>query len=75
MVIINTFLRKRYCLTLKIVLFQMTSEYSNLEFDRFKVVLDEVVQRHAPIKMRYLRANQAPLINKKINHEELTSQK
>ena len=48
---------------------QMTSENNNLEFDRFKTALDEAIQRHAPIKKQYVRANQAPFINKKINRE------
>ena len=48
---------------------QMTSERNNLEFDRFKTALDKAIQRHAPIKKRYVRANQAPFINKKINKE------
>ena len=47
----------------------MTSENSELEFDIFKTTLNEVVQRHDPIKQRYIRANQAPFINKKINKE------
>ena len=44
---------------------QMTSEKNNLEFDRFKTALDKAIQRHTPIKKRYIRANQAPFINKK----------
>ena len=45
---------------------QMTSENNGLKFDRFKTALDETFQRHAPIKMRYVRANQVSFINKKI---------
>ena len=48
---------------------QMTSDNNDLEFDRFKTAFDETIQRHAPIKKRYVRANQAPFINKKINKE------
>ena len=48
---------------------QMTSENNDLEFDPLKIALDEAIQRHAPIKKRYVRANQAPFINKKINKE------
>ena len=48
---------------------QMTSETNDLEFDRFKITLDETVERHAPIKKQYVRANQASLITKKINKE------
>ena len=47
----------------------MTSENNDLEFDRFKTALDEAIQRHALIKKRFVRANQAPFINKKINKE------
>ena len=47
----------------------MTSENNDLEFDRLKTALDEAIQRHAPIKKRYVRANQVPFINKKINKE------
>ena len=48
---------------------QMISENNDLEFDRFKTALDEVIQRYAPIKKRYVRANQAAFINKKIKKE------
>ena len=48
---------------------QVTSENNDLEFDLFKAALNEVIQRHAPIKQRYVRANQAPFINKTINKE------
>ena len=48
---------------------KMTSERNNPEFDRFKTALDKTIRRHAPIKKRYVRANQAPFINKKINKE------
>ena len=45
---------------------QVTSENSDLEFDIFKAVLNQAIQKHAPIKQRYVRANQAPFINKKL---------
>ena len=48
---------------------QVTSENNELEFDIFKTALNEVIQRRAPIKQRYVRANQAPFVNKKINKE------
>ena len=50
-------------------IFQVTSENNDLEFDVFKAVLNEAIQKHAPIKQRYVRANQAPFINKTINKE------
>ena len=48
---------------------QVTSENNELEFDVFKAVLNEAIQKHAPIKQRYVRTNQAPFINKAINKE------
>ena len=47
----------------------MTSENNDLEFDIFKSVLNQAIQKHAPIKQRYVRANQARFINKTINKE------
>ena len=47
----------------------MTSENNDRDFDQFKTALDEAIQRHASIKMRHVRANQAPFINKKISKE------
>ena len=47
----------------------MTSENNDLEFDLFKAALNEAIQRHVPIKQRYVRANQGPFINKTINKE------
>ena len=48
---------------------QVTSENNDLEFDIFKAVLNQAIQKHAPIKQRHVRANQAPFINKTINKE------
>ena len=47
----------------------MTSENNELELDIFKTALDEVIQRHAPMKQRYVRSNQTSFIKKKINKE------
>ena len=47
----------------------MTSENNDLEFDIFKAALNEAIEKHATIKQRYVRANQAPCINKTINKE------
>ena len=58
-----------FMLDVKNSITQMTFENINLEFDRLKTALDEVIQRHAPINRRYVWANQAPFINKKINKE------
>ena len=48
---------------------QMFSENNEIQFDQFKAALEEAIQRHALIKKRYIRPNQAPFINKKINKE------
>ena len=45
---------------------QVASENNDLEFDLFKAALNEAIQRHAPIKQRYVRENHAPFINKTI---------
>ena len=50
---------------------QMISQNKDLEFDRFKAVLHEAIQRHAPIKKWCLWANQASSVNKKINKETM----
>ena len=50
---------------------QVTSENNNLEFDLFKATPNEAIQKQDPIKQRYVRANQAPFINKTINKEIL----
>ena len=43
---------------------QVTSENNDLEFDIFKAVLNQAIQKHASIKQQYVRANQAPFMNK-----------
>ena len=43
------------------------SEKSNLEFEIFKNEVDHILEKHAPIKKRYIRANQAPFIDKTIS--------
>ena len=48
---------------------QVTSENNDLESDLFKPALNKAIQKHAPIKHRYVRANQAPFKNKTINKE------
>ena len=47
---------------------QVVSENNDLEFDIFKAVLNEATQKYASIK-QYVRANQAPFINKTINKQ------
>ena len=63
------FSNEAFMVDVKNSIIQMTSERNNLEFDRFKTALDKAIQRHAPIKKRYVQANEAPFINKKINKE------
>ena len=63
------FFNEAFMLDVKNSIIQMASENNDLEFDRLKTALDEAIQRHAPIKKRYVRANQAPFMNKKINKE------
>ena len=48
---------------------QMTSENNYLEFDRFKATLNETIQRHAPIKKRYVRENQGPLETSRLKNK------
>ena len=60
------FSNEAFMFDVKNSIIQMTSQRNNLEFDRFKTALDKAIQRHAPIKKRYVRANQASFINKKI---------
>ena len=48
---------------------QVTSENNDHEFDIFKAILNQAIQKHAPIKQQYVHANQAPFINKTINKE------
>ena len=43
---------------------QVISEINELEFDILKTALNEAIQRHTPIKQRYVRENQAPFIYK-----------
>ena len=43
------------------------SHKSNLEFEIFKNEADHIFEKHAPIKKRYIRANQAPFIDKTIS--------
>ena len=45
------------------------NDTENLSFSTFKNVIDHSLKKHAPLTKRYVRANQAPLINKKINKE------
>ena len=63
------FSNEAFMLDVKISIIQMTSENNDLESDRLKTAPDEAIQRYAPIKKWYVRANQAPFINKKIKKE------
>ena len=63
------FSNKAFMFAVENSIIEMTSEKNDLEFDRFKTALDKAIQSHASIKKRYVRANQAPFINKKISKE------
>ena len=45
------------------------SSFSQMSFGTFKSTVDKILQKHAPIKKRYVRANQASFINSKIHKE------
>ena len=47
------------------------SSCSQILFETFKSTVDIILQKYAPIKKRYVRANQASLINSKINKEKM----
>ena len=53
------------------IISQVTTENNDLELDIFKAALNKAIQKHAPIKQRNPRANQAPFINKTINKETM----
>ena len=43
-----------------------------INFDSFKNTAFYTFEKHAPLKQRYVRANQAPFMNKKLNKEIMT---
>ena len=43
------------------------SQNETLEYELFKRKVDYVLEKHVPIKKRYVRANQAPFTDKTIN--------
>ena len=43
--------------------------FSQISFGTFKSTVDNMLPKHAPIKKRYIRANQASFINNKIHKE------
>ena len=45
------------------------SRFSHISFEIFKSTVDDILQKHAPIKKRYVRGNQASLMNSKIHKE------
>ena len=44
-----------------------SSRFSQISFGTFKSTLDNILEKHAPIKKRYFRANQASFMNSKIH--------
>ena len=45
------------------------ARFSQISFGIFKSTVDNILQKHAPIKKRYVRANQASFVNSKIHKE------
>ena len=45
------------------------SSFPQISFRTFKSTVDGILQKHAPIKKRYARANQYSFINSKIRKE------
>ena len=45
------------------------ARFSQISFGTFKSTVDNILQKHAPIKKRYVRSNQASFINSKIHKE------
>ena len=43
------------------------SQKQSLEFGSFKKKVDNILKKHVPLKKHYVRANQAPFIDKNIN--------
>ena len=39
------------------------SNLQNGDFDRFKLIVNNVLESHAPLKENYIRRNQAPFMN------------
>ena len=48
---------------------QFSENNEFLNFESFKRIVDKTLDKYAPIKKRYVRANQAPFMNKRINKE------
>ena len=46
-----------------------SSRFSQISFGTFKSTTDNILQKHAPIKKRYVRANQASFMNSKTQKE------
>ena len=63
------FSNEAFMFNVKNSIIQKTSENNYLESDQFKEALDEAIQRHTPIKKRYIRPNQVPFMNIKIKKE------
>ena len=48
---------------------QFSENNEFLNFESFKRIVDKTLDKYTPIKKRYVRANQAPFMNKRINKE------
>ena len=42
------------------------SNLQNGDFDRFKFIVNSLLESHAPMKEKYIRRNQAPFMNKSV---------
>ena len=42
------------------------SNLQNRDFDRFKFIVNSLLESHAPMKEKYVRRNQAPFMNKSV---------
>ena len=56
---------------LRVTFSEICNENELLSFLTFKNIVDHTFETHAPLKKQYVRANQAPFINRKINKEIL----
>ena len=58
---------------LRVVFSEICNENELLSFETFKNIVDYTPETHAPLIRRYVRAKQAPFMNRKINKEIMKS--
>ena len=54
---------------LRVAFSEIYNENELLSFESFKNIVDHTLETHAPLRKLYVRANQVPFINRKINKE------